>query len=101
MLMKNKRLNEEQSMKDLMEIFKNKHRLHNGLDKVDVEKAWMTQLGPAIKNYTNDIKFKNQVLTVHLSSSTLREELSYGKDKIIKTLNESLGKELITKLILR
>ncbi len=99
--MKNKRLNEEQSMKDLMELFKSKHRLHSGLNQVDVEKAWMTQLGPAIKNYTNNIKFKNQVLTVYLSSSTLREELGYGKEKIIKTLNKSLGKELITKLILR
>ncbi|MFD0931187.1 DUF721 domain-containing protein [Psychroflexus salinarum] len=99
--MKNKRANEEQSMKDLMEIFKNKHRLNPGLNKVDVENAWMTQLGPAIKNYTNEIKFKNNILTVHLSSSTLREELSYGKEKIIKTLNESLGRELISKLILR
>ncbi|NEV93492.1 DUF721 domain-containing protein [Psychroflexus sp. YR1-1] len=99
--MKNKRANEEKSMKDLMEIFKNKHRLNPGLDKVDVENAWMTQLGPAIKNYTNEIKFRNNTLTVHLSSSTLREELSYGKEKIIKTLNESLGRELISKLILR
>jgi hypothetical protein len=99
--MKNKRANEEQSMKDLMEIFKSKHRLNPGLDKVDVENAWMTQLGPAIKNYTDEIKFRNNTLTVYLSSSTLREELSYGKERIIKTLNESLGKELISKLILR
>ncbi|MBZ9628574.1 DUF721 domain-containing protein [Psychroflexus sp. CAK57W] len=99
--MKNKRANEEQSMKDLMEIFKSKHRLNPGLNKVDVENAWMTQLGPAIKNYTNEVKFRNHTLTVHLSSSTLREELSYGKEKIIKTLNESLGRELISKLILR
>lgn len=99
--MKNKRANEEQSMKDLIDIFKSKHRLNPGLDKVDVENAWMTQLGPAIKNYTDDIKFRNNILTVHLSSSTLREELSYGKERIIKTLNESLGRELISKLILR
>lgn len=99
--MKNKRANEEKSMKDLMEIFKSKHRLNPGLNKVDVENAWMTQLGPAIKNYTNEIKFRNNTLTVHLSSSTLREELSYGREKIIKTLNDSLGRELISKLILR
>lgn len=99
--MKNKRANEEQSMKELMEMFKQKHRLNPGLDKVDVEQAWMTQLGPAIKNYTDSIRFKNYTLTVHLSSSTLREELSYGKEKIIKRLNESIGKDLIHKLILR
>ncbi|WP_019038549.1 DUF721 domain-containing protein [Psychroflexus tropicus] len=99
--MKNKRANEEQSMKDLMDMFKQKHRLSPGLNKVDVENAWMTQLGPAIKNYTESIRFKNNTLTVHLSSSTLREELSYNKEKIIKRLNESIGKQLISKLILR
>lgn len=99
--MKNERANEEQSMKELMDLFKQKHRLNPGLDQVDVEAAWMNELGPAMKNYTDSIRFKNHVLTVHLSSSALREELSYGKSKIIKRLNDSLGRELIQKLILR
>jgi hypothetical protein len=37
---------------------------------------------------------------VKLNSSVLREELSYGKEKIIKIINEKMGSELITKLIL-
>ncbi|MDX1784359.1 MAG: DciA family protein, partial [Aequorivita vladivostokensis] len=40
-------------------------------------------------------------LYVQLSSSVLREELSYGKEKIVKLLNEELGKELIKKVVLR
>jgi hypothetical protein len=36
-----------------------------------------------------------------LSSSVLREELSYGKKKIIAMLNEHLEKELIENIILR
>jgi len=31
----------------------------------------------------------------------LREELSYGLDKIITMINEDLGKEVIKKIILR
>jgi hypothetical protein len=31
----------------------------------------------------------------------LREELSYGKDKIIKLINDELGKEIIDKIILK
>jgi hypothetical protein len=31
----------------------------------------------------------------------LREELSYGKDKIIKLINDELGKEVIDKIILK
>ena len=44
---------------------------------------------------------KNKTLYVKLSSSVLREELSYGKEKIIKMINEEMGKEVVTKLVLR
>jgi hypothetical protein len=58
-------------------------------------------MGNGVNNYTTDIQLKNDTLYVQLSSSVLREELSYGKAKIIAMLNESLGKEVIKKLVLR
>ena len=44
---------------------------------------------------------QNKTLYVNLSSSVLREELSYGKDKIIKLINDELGKEVVDKIILK
>jgi len=35
-----------------------------------------------------------------LSSSVLREELSYGKEKIIEMMNDALGTQEIKKLLL-
>ena len=58
-------------------------------------------MGNAISKYTTDLKLDRDTLYVQLSSSVLREELSYGIDKIIKMLNEELGKDLIKKLVLR
>jgi hypothetical protein len=58
-------------------------------------------MGPAIEKYTTAIKLQNETLFVQLSSSVLREELSYGKEKIINMLNRELGKDLIKKLVLR
>jgi hypothetical protein len=58
-------------------------------------------MGPAIQKYTTAIKLQNDTLYVQLSSSVLREELSYGKEKIIRMLNEELGKDLVKKLVLR
>jgi hypothetical protein len=40
-------------------------------------------------------------LYVALSSAVLREELSYGKDKIIKMINEELRKDVVKEIILR
>lgn len=96
-----KRKNDSFKIEDLMKSFVKENKLEKGLDKVNVEAAWIELMGNGVNNYTNSVKLHNDTLYVELSSSVLREELSYGKDKIITMLNESLGKNLITKLILR
>lgn len=96
-----KRLNDNLKIKDVLKEFVNKNNLQEGLNKVDVKDAWVNLMGKGVNNYTTSVSLKNNALYVTLSSSVLREELSYGKEKIIKMLNEELGKELIKKLILR
>ncbi|HLT53287.1 MAG TPA: DUF721 domain-containing protein [Flavobacteriaceae bacterium] len=84
-------------LKDFVEV----NNLEKGLDKVNVRDAWVKLMGAGIANYTSKIQLKEDTLYVDLTSSVLREELSYGKEKIITMLNEELGKELIKKIILK
>jgi hypothetical protein len=44
---------------------------------------------------------QNDVLHIRLNSSTLRQELSYKKTDLIKELNEMVGKQVITDIILK
>jgi hypothetical protein len=85
----------------LLNNFLKKNNLEKGLDKVDAKDAWFKIMKNGVSNYTTDVHLKNKTLYVSLSSSTLREELSYGKEKIINLLNTALEKEAITKIILR
>lgn len=96
-----KRKAEETSMGDLLKDFIQTNKLEKGLDKVDVKDAWHLVMGTAISKYTTNILLERDTLFVQLSSSVLREELSYGREKIIGLLNEELGKNLIVKLVLR
>ncbi|MCM8568354.1 DUF721 domain-containing protein [Gramella jeungdoensis] len=96
-----KRKNEEMKLSDLLKSFVDENKLEKGLNQVKIRDVWNGQMGPAIEKYTTGIKLKNEVLYVQLSSSVLREELSYGKEKIIRILNEEMGEEIITKLVLR
>ncbi len=96
-----KRHAENISIGDALKEFIETNRLEKGLDKVNAKEAWDKVMGPAISKYTTSINLDRDTLFVQLSSSVLREELGYGKEKIIKLLNEELGKELIKKLILR
>lgn len=96
-----KRNKDNQSIEDILKEFVQTNNLQTGLDKVNVREAWTNLMGNGVNNYTTAIELKNNTLYVQLSSSVLREELSYGTEKIIAMLNESLGKELVQKLVLR
>jgi len=88
------------SISDALGEFVSKNKLQKGIDKIDVENAWYS-LNPAFKTYTVTIRLERNTLLVNLSSSVFREELSYGKEKILERLNKELGREVVKKLILR
>lgn len=96
-----KRNNENLTIADALKEFVETNRLEKGLDAVNVQDTWQRMMGNGVNNYTTAIQLKGETLYVQLSSSVLREELSYGKEKIISMLNESLGKQIIKELILR
>jgi hypothetical protein len=96
-----KRLREENSIEDVLKLIIRENRLEEGIDNIDARNAWINLLGPGIANYTLDVVLKREVLYVALSSPILREELSYGKQKIIRMINEDLGKEVIKDLVSR
>ena len=96
-----KRNNEHISISDALKEFVETNKLEKGLDKVNVADAWAKLMGNGVNNYTTSVNLERETLYIQLSSSVLREELSYGKEKIINILNEELGKEIIKKLVLR
>lgn len=96
-----RRDNENTSMKDALSAFIQKNKLEKGMDKVEAREAWVRLMGNGVNNYTTEIELRFDTLYVSLSSSVLREELSLGKSKIIRMINEEIGKELVKKIILR
>lgn len=96
-----KRLHEESSVQNVLGKMIEGYNLEKGFDKLNVREAWIKLLGPGIANYTMQVELRKNTLFVALSSNVLREELSYGLDKIMKMINEDLGKEVVTKIILK
>ncbi len=93
-----RRENETFSIKDIIQDLLKKNRLQNGIDQLAVKEAWKTVMGKGVMSYTDTIVLRKDLLIVKLTSSTLREELSYGNEKIIQMINDHLGKELVNSL---
>ncbi|WP_299103871.1 DUF721 domain-containing protein [uncultured Tenacibaculum sp.] len=95
-----KRENDSFSIKDLMGSFIQENNLKKGFQKIHIEEAWEKLMGAGVASYTSEVKLQNGTLIVRLSSSVLREELSYGKEKIINMLNHEMGEDLVKRLML-
>lgn len=90
-----KRTREFQSMQELMKNVLEENKLKKGLHQVSIVEAWNNLMGSGITSYTEKVTLQNNVLIVKLNSSVLREELGYGKEKIIKMLNEEIGQQIV------
>lgn len=97
-----KRNFESKSLKNVIgNIIDNSNKLNSGLNNIKVQNLWREVMGNNVNSYTNEIVLKKNTLYVNLSSSVLRQELSFGKQKIVELLNKELGKTVIKKIVLR
>ena len=87
-------------LKNLINKFLKKNKLEKGLLNLEVKKAWFDLMNNGVANYTSDVSLRNKTLYIKLSSPALKEELSYGKEKLIKLINEKLDEDVVEKIIL-
>ena len=85
-----KREKNTNKLKDLIPQMLAENKLQKGMDQIYIKEAWADVMGQGVMNYTESVNLKNQTVFVKLTSSALREELQYGKDKIIVMLNDAL-----------
>lgn len=96
-----KRLNNENTVGEVLKFIIKDNKLQAGMDQISVKEAWKSLMGNGVNSYTKNVVLKGTVLYVELSSAVLREELSFGKDKIVAMLNEELRRDIVKEVVLR
>lgn len=90
-------------VKTVGELIKEFYEQHKGpgyVDELQVINSWKQVVGPFIATHTIDLSVRNHALFVRVDSDALRNELSYSKSLLIKSLNDTVGKEIITEIVL-
>lgn len=62
---------------------------------VQTEEIFAEMMGNYIMKYVENFSVRKQVLYVKIKSPELRNELQYGKSKIIDHVNEQIGKDYL------
>ena len=89
------------TLKEAIEAYIKKFDRTGKFKRAAVVNAWEEEMGPMIKRYTKNIYVQRSKLIVYLNSPVIKHELSMGKSKIIKMINEKVGVEVITELVIR
>ena len=88
-------------LKDIMGSMIDEYKLRPKLNETHIREVWAEKMGTTINEYTTKIQLKNQVLHLTITASSLKQELTYSKEKIMDVLNESLGEEYIKSVVIK
>ncbi|RKS25444.1 uncharacterized protein DUF721 [Flavobacterium endophyticum] len=96
-----KRLNNDSSVGDVLKHIIEANKLQPGIDQIAVKEAWISLMGNGVNSYTKEVTLRKNTLYVELTSAVLRQELSYGKEKIIRMINEEFRRDIVKEIIFR
>ena len=95
------RQNNDETLKDALQRLSNDRHFKTKLRQAKINSFWPELMGQTIANYTKDIVVRKEILYLTITSSSLKQELTYGKDKIMQLINEELGEEYLKDVIIR
>ena len=93
--------NNQYTLKEALKAMIEQYKLKGKLNQNRIQSTWAKLMGPTISGYTREIKIYRKKLYISIDSAPLRQELTYGKEKIKRMLNEELGEAYIEDVIIR
>ncbi len=82
-------------------IFKSSGRLSTGYNQFTIEEVWRSTFGDLISSYTTRVIYNNEILTIYINSSPLKEEILINKTSVLEKLNANLEYRKVKDLIVR
>jgi len=91
----------ELSLKDAITQFLKSSRLDSRIRSFRIEDVWEELMGKTIARYTDKIQIVQGTLFITTSVAPLRNELLFQKNQIRQRVNEALGENVISEVVIR
>jgi hypothetical protein len=89
------RRSREQNIGEVIKDLLKNYDITSKFNEAHIVTLWDTLMGPSVAKYTVNIEVEKRVLFVQLSNAALKQELTYGREKIKKMLNKEVGEEVL------
>ena len=94
-------MSQELSLAQALQQFLQTSRLKTGIRALQIEEIWEELMGKTIAKYTEKIQIVNHTLFITTTVAPLKNELLYQKNEIRKRVNEALGENIITDVVIQ
>ena len=92
---------EAQTIGQIVQNFLHEEHLDARLDELRASTLWPQVVGYGINRYTAARTVADGVMTVHITSAPLRNELMLMRSSIIQRINDALGRDVIHEIVFR
>ncbi len=83
-----------------LEMMVKELKIKGKLDETRIQDGWERIMGKPIAKYTSSISLKGGKLYIKVENAPLKQELSYGREKIRDLFNQELGSDVIREVII-
>jgi predicted nucleic acid-binding Zn ribbon protein len=91
----------EQTLKEVIEQLLKAYRIEGKVHEHMLISKYPEVVGPMISRYTENLRIRNRTLFLTINSAVVKNELSYAREKLTKSLNEAAGKDVIDKIVIK
>jgi predicted nucleic acid-binding Zn ribbon protein len=91
----------DHSLKDAIKHLLNAYKLKGKILETRLLGEWETLVGDTVAKYTDDLYVRDKKLYIKVSNATVRQELLYSKDELLKQLNAFAGENALEDIIVR
>lgn len=92
---------EAQTVGEIIDTLLKAEHLDGKMDEQRLLERWVNVVGPTVNKYTVSRYIKDHTLYVHLSSAPLRNELMMCRTSLVDSLNQAVGRPVITNIIIK
>lgn len=90
----------EYTLKEALNEMLKTYRLDTRLNETQIVNAWETVMGPVIGKYTKEVRMRDGVLYVTMTSAAVKQELLYRRTEIAQQLNAACGSDIVKEVVI-
>lgn len=89
------------SIGDSLNSFLKSAKWQTRINEIRIKAEWEKIMGTTIARYTREVKLKDGILVIATDVAPLKQELQFGKEQIIRNVNEYFKDTVVKEVVIK